>query len=73
MKELREFLFCSIQESFPISPIRIKCNSLVGETDIIEIKKIGKIWVATDVWMNCFTVSRFNADIKKQIYNNLIQ
>ena len=72
MKQLKVFLTNSHHTNFKIDPIRIKCNSLTGETEIIEIKKSGKVWLATDVWLNCFTVSKLDKAIKKQIYDWLI-
>ena len=71
MKQLKVFLTNSKDTSFKIDPIRIKCNSMTGETDIIEVKKSGKVWFATDIWLNCFTVSTLNKTVQKQIYDRL--
>ena len=71
MKQLKVFLANSHHTSFKIDPIRIECNSMQGETDIIEIKKSGKVWFATDVWLNCFTVSKLDETVQKQIYERI--
>lgn len=48
-------------------PIKVKCDSMVGETELIGVYKVGRSFRAFDAFGNWLTVKKLPLDVQEHI------